>query len=125
MSPKERKTKAIKRITYLGSSFKEEFELVCKLIHQKKIFFDFWYYPLELIVDVNAPIAIEKKTILIGNSGFKTLNHLDVFDKIKSFNLSVEKVIVPLNYGKKGYIATVEEIGRMDFKDKFKPLLVI
>ncbi len=51
------------------------------------------------------------------------MNHLDVFDKIKSFNLSVEKVVVPLNYGKKQYIKTVEEIGRMVFKEKFEPLL--
>ena len=72
LSQREYKHKAMQRIDFLGSSFQEEFKQVCKLIKQKKKFFHFWYYPLELIVDVQQPIQHTKSKIIIGNSGFKS-----------------------------------------------------
>jgi hypothetical protein len=123
LSAKEKKNKVMLRINYLGSSFKEEFLKVSKLIGQKKLFFDFWYYPLELIVDVNKNIYYPKKNILIGNSGFKTGNHLDVFAAIKNYNLVSNKIIVPLNYGIKEYINTVVAEGEQCFSEKYCPFL--
>lgn len=123
LSQRERKHKVIKRINYLGSSFKEEFEMVCKLINQKKEFFDFWYYPLELIVDSNAPVSLEKKTIIIGNSGSKSGNHLDVFDKIRNYSLQDIEIVVPLNYGDTTYIKEILIEGQNVFNVAFKPLL--
>jgi len=123
LSAKEKKNKVMLRINYLGSSFKEEFLKVSKLIGQKKLFFDFWYYPLELIVDVNKNIYYPKKNILIGNSGFKTGNHLDVFAAIKNYNLVSNKIIVPLNYGIKEYINTVVAEGEQCFSEKYYPFL--
>jgi len=123
LSPKEYKHKVIQRIDFLGSSFYEEFEQVSKLIKQKKSFFDFWYYPLEQILDVTSEISTEKKYIIIGNSGFKSGNHLDIFDKIKNYSLQDLEIVVPLNYGEPNYIQEILIEGKKDFNKTFKPLL--
>lgn len=123
LSPKEYKHKVMQRINYLGSSFYEEYQQVCKLIRQKKKFFDFWYYPLELIVDVQQPIQHTKSKIIIGNSGFKSGNHLDVFNTIKEFSLQDIEIVVPLNYGEPNYIQNILNEGKKNFDEKFMPLL--
>ena len=92
-------------------------------IKQKKRFFDFWYYPLEQILDVTSEISTEKKYIIIGNSGFKSGNHLDVFDKIKNYSLQDIEIVVPLNYGQPNYIQEIMAEGKKDFNETFKPLL--
>jgi hypothetical protein len=122
LSSQEYKRKVIKRIDFLGSSFKEEFDFVSKLIKEKKFFFDYWYYPIEQILNVSAPFNPLKKTILIGNSGTNTGNHLDVFDKIKKFNLIAEQIVVPLNYGDSSYIDIILNEGELNFSGKFLPL---
>lgn len=123
LSPKEYKHKVMQRIDFLGCSFQEEFRQVCKLIKQKKQFFHFWYYPLELIIDVQKPILYPKTKMIIGNSGFKSGNHLDVFDAIKSYSFDALEVVVPLNYGQPDYIQEILVEGKKDFKETFKPLL--
>lgn len=123
LSQRESKEKAIERIAYLGSSFKDEFEQICQLLNQKKKFFNFWYYPIEMIVDVNQPINYSKSKILIGNSGFKSNNHLDVFHKINMYSLKNLEIVVPLNYGEPKYIQEILNQGNKDFKDAFNPLL--
>ena len=95
-----------------------------KLIQQRKQFFNFWYYPLELIVDVTDLIYLPKKNLLIGNSGYKSGNHLDVFHAIKTFSIPTDaQVIVPLNYGESAYIQEVLASGKKHFKTMFNPLL--
>lgn len=123
LSSVEYKVKVLKRVNFLGSSFKEEFESVCSLINQKKLFFDFWYYPLEQILDVSASINLNKKNILVGNSGSNSGNHLDVFAQLKKYNLTAEKIVVPLNYGESKYIDVVVNEGNNQFSQKFQPLL--
>lgn len=123
LSQREYKHKVMQRIDFLGSSFQEEFKQVCKLIKQKKKFFNFWYYPLEIIIDIQQPIIYPKTNIIIGNSGFKSGNHLDVFDKIKNYSLKDIEIVVPLNYGEPKYIQEVLVEGKKDFNVAFKPLL--
>jgi hypothetical protein len=123
MSPKEYKHKVMQRINYLGSSFEEEFENVCKLTRLKKQFFHFWYYPLEIITDTQKPIVFPKRNIIIGNSGFKSGNHLDVFDKIKAYSLPDIEIVVPLNYGEAKYIQDILIEGKKVFNATFQPLL--
>jgi len=123
LSSREYKVKVLKRINFLGSSFKEEFEFISSLIKQKKLFFDFWYYPLEQILDVFTPLNLNKKNILIGNSGSTSGNHLDVFAQLKRSNLTAEKIIVPLNYGEPKYIDVVVKEGNSHFSQRFQPLL--
>ncbi|TDP59214.1 TDP-N-acetylfucosamine:lipid II N-acetylfucosaminyltransferase [Flavobacterium dankookense] len=119
----ELKRKAIQRVNYLGSTFHDEYVVIQKLLNVKKDFFNFWYYPLEQIVEINSPINFDKTTMLIGNSGFKSLNHLDVFDRIKNYNLKASKVIIPLNYGVESYINDIVEQSNLTFGEKSFPLL--
>ena len=37
--------------------------------------------------------------ILVGNSGNESNNHIDIYYKLKDFNLKERKVISPLSYG--------------------------
>lgn len=123
LSSKEYKRKVFKRIDYFGCPFLEEFQSVKKLLSIKRVFFNFWYYPLEIITDTQKPIVFPKKNIIIGNSGFKSGNHLDVFDKIKNYSLTDVEIVVPLNYGETKYIQEILTEGKKDFNEAFKPLL--
>lgn len=118
-SKSEKKKQVFNRVTFIGTSFIEEYKSISKLLKIKKPYFNFWYYPLENILDVSIPINLNKKSILIGNSGHKTGNHLDVFAKIKSYTLITERIVVPLNYGDEAYIKAVNEEGMKHFSDKF------
>ena len=123
LSSKESKRRVFKRIDYFGCPFLEEFQSVKKLLSIKRAFFNFWYYPLEIIIDIQQPIIYPKTNIIIGNSGFKSGNHLDVFDKIKNYSLKDIEIVVPLNYGEPKYIQEVLVEGKKDFNMAFKPLL--
>ncbi|HEU4790025.1 MAG TPA: TDP-N-acetylfucosamine:lipid II N-acetylfucosaminyltransferase [Flavobacterium sp.] len=119
----EIKKKVFNRIDFLGSSFKEEFSTIQKLIGEKKVFFSFWYYPLEQIISISEELIIERPNILIGNSGFKTGNHLDVFHKLKTIKIVDKKLIVPLSYGNSEYIDLIINEGKTQFENIFDPLL--
>ena len=122
-SSKEYKRKVFKRIDYFGCPFLEEFQSIKKLLSIKRVFFNFWYYPLELIVEVTHPIQLPKNILLIGNSGYKSGNHLDVFAKIKDFTRKGIEIVVPLNYGNPDYIQEILVQGKKEFNTAFKPLL--
>ena len=122
-SNREIKEKVFNRINYLGSSFEEEFKMIQKLIKKKKPFFSFWYYPLEQIVSVSEGVKNDRGDILIGNSGHKTGNHIDVFERIKKMGIIDRKIIVPLSYGNTDYIKNIVNEGDKLFACHFQPLL--
>lgn len=119
----EIKKKAIARMDYIASSFQEEQQAIEKLIRQKKKPFPFWYYPIEQMVNIDEEVVPERNNILIGNSGFMSGNHLDVFDAIKSFNLANREIIVPLSYGNEAYTKVILEEGKTIFGNQFHPLI--
>ena len=120
---KELKHKVFDRIDYFGCPFQEEYESVKKMISIEKPFFNFWYYPLELITTIDNSISYPKTKILIGNSGYKTGNHLDVFHKIKDYALDKKAIILPLNYGNPDYINFILKEGSEVLGNDFMPLL--
>ena len=68
--------------------------------------------------------------ILVGNSGYATNNHLEIFQKLFTFHNSRNfKVICPLSYGNHKYIEKVKASGYKYFgnqfvaKDKFIPYI--
>lgn len=123
-TPAQIKKAVFKRIDYVGLPYKEELRVICSRIKMKKKFFEFTYFPLEQIVDVNKSLPTSKTNLMIGNSGFKTGNHLDVFDLLKNRDLtSFEKVILPLNYGDGVYVKQIIEKGLEIFSVKLDPLL--
>lgn len=122
LSAIEAKRKAISRMDYLCSSFAEEQAAIQKLIGQTKKPFSFWYYPIENMVDIHLEPAAEKPDILVGNSGHATGNHLDVFEKIKHYDLNGRKVVVPLSYGNRSYIDAILPDGKAILGNYFHPL---
>lgn len=118
----QRKREIMNRMNYLGSSFKEDYEKMSKFIGLRKKMFSFWYFPIERIVDVKDEIILDKPNVLIGNSGYKTGNHLDVFNKIKNYQFGGRKIIVPLNYGDESYIPVIMGEGGKAFSDAFQPI---
>ncbi len=122
LSTFEIKKQVFMRMDYLGCSFTEEYSAIQKYINQKKKLFPFWYYPLEQIVNIDAEVNESRNDIIIGNSGVKSGNHLDAFEKIKNFNLFDRKVIVPLSYGDEYYIIDVLEQGKTTFGLNFQPI---
>lgn len=108
-SVKEEKLNKLRRIDYLGCSFDEEYKKIKKLTKISVPLFNFWYYPLEKILDVDLPIQLVKTKILIGNSGFKSNNHLDILDKLIKLEVKKEDFIIPLSYGNTNYIDFIKE----------------
>ena len=124
MSTYEQKKQVFKRINLIGSPFREEFEKIKKIINFGGNYFEFSYYPIELIISQNDINKNNKCKILVGNSGFYTSNHLEVFETLRNNDLSKYQVVVPLNYGKKAYIDFLTKKGFEYFgADKFNPLL--
>lgn len=65
----------------------------------------------------------EELTILLGNSGDPTNNHITILEKLARIGKPF-KVIVPLSYGSnKNYIEKVVETGKELLADKFIPIL--
>lgn len=88
-----------------------------------------FYYPS--VVDFNTLESVllehqstikEKVSILVGNSGTPTNNHVSIFRTLQKYVTEIDKVIVPLSYGDKNYIQKISELGKKMFGDKFKPL---
>ena len=61
-------------------------------------------------------------SILIGNSGDPSNNHLEIFETLKNHSANVSKIIAPLSYGKLSYIEKMREFGHEHFGGKFQPL---
>ncbi|WP_334125075.1 TDP-N-acetylfucosamine:lipid II N-acetylfucosaminyltransferase [Empedobacter brevis] len=117
---REEKLNNLKRVDYIGSSFEEEKQIQSKILKFDRPLFDFWYYPLEVIVDMRTEINLNKGKVLIGHSGFSNGNHLDVVYKIKNYNLSNVEVIIPFSYGEKKYMEIVKkEIASLKINVKF------
>ena len=82
LSAKVKKRKAMERINYFGCPFLEEYKSITELTGIKRPLFSFCYYPLEIIINTEKSIVFPKSKLIIGNSGHKTGNHLDIFDKL-------------------------------------------
>lgn len=122
-----KKLNALKRVDYFALPYKEEYESEKSILKFTRPFFKFTYYPLEKIIDPNIPLHQDKDILLIGHSGFRNGNHLDILDKIKSFIPDNLKTVVPLSYGVDSYINSIKptflkEIKNVQLLEEFLPL---
>lgn len=62
---------------------------------------------------------VNGNNILVGNSATPTCNHLEVFEFLKTQNLSGKKIICPLSYGDFEYANILRKKGRAYFGDDF------
>ena len=114
--------KALKKAQFCGVLYEEEFENIQRITKQKFKFFHFCFYPIDLMLD-DRSTRINGNNILLGNSASKTNNHLEAFQKLQPFNLSNQKLIVPLSYGDKRYAQEINRSGKENFGDDFDGIL--
>ena len=119
--------KKARGIILLTQSEKSAFEEVFDGVGEKKFFY--------VVVpagkedeEVLFKIRKEKKSklqkkITIGNSATKSNRHLEIFDKLKHFDLSKIDLVCPLSYGDFQYRDIVVEDGKKKFGENFHPLI--
>ncbi|CAD5252984.1 MULTISPECIES: TDP-N-acetylfucosamine:lipid II N-acetylfucosaminyltransferase [unclassified Imperialibacter] len=119
--------RSIGRIKCCASLLKEEFEY---LENRQKLadgayYLPFTFYPIEYFIGKGKGASVvppRGENILIGNSASYTNNHLEVFEKLRNFDLTGRKLITPLSYGDPQYVKAISGIGYQQFPDIFHPL---
>lgn len=115
--------KKLNRIDYCLTDISEDFQFVKSYLHNSKMK-ELWYnyYSIEETVGQLMDSYINNENILVGNSCTIENNHLNAFRKIKKFNLSNKKVIVPLSYGSPWLRRFLIKRGKIILRDSFYPL---
>ncbi len=133
-SNKKKKKKIIERADYILHYNRFELDLIKQEFNIKAKYIDFIYGMTGELFSSNASFSdsilydlfgIEKgNSLLIGNSGNPTNNHLEIFQKLILNNqFKTYNVIVPLSYGSKGYINFILKEGKRLFGHRFFPIL--
>lgn len=118
-----KKRKAFKRIDILGTSFKEEFKAITRLTKSHFDFLKYWHYPLEYIIDIDAPVKANCRCLVIGNSAAASNNHLEAFNILKTKNLTnIDKIVIPLNYGDNGLKDLIDYEAKLQFGERYYPI---
>jgi hypothetical protein len=97
-----------------------EYDLACDWYGAKGKHFRCFTYPSNVFAPISTePEKKEYTTILVGNSGFSSNHHEEIFEIIRPYRNEDIKIFVPLTYGDRDYSRSVEIIGRDIFGDKF------
>lgn len=114
------KKEVIKKIEYLVTGTRGDYELVKKWYSAKGKYIKCFNYPSSLYkeYDINEKSS-DTINIQVGNSAATTNNHLEIFDKLLKYKEENIKIFVPLSYGNKEYKKEVMFKGREMFGDKF------
>ena len=119
--------RAISRIKNVISIFREDYELAEKWYHIKAANIEvvtLYPYALDLTVSEDKPENSAGHTILLGNSGSYTNNHIEALEKLSHNKENIKKIVCPLSYGgNKAYVRRVMQMGESLFGDKFIPLV--
>ncbi len=123
-TPEKHVLKAAKKIKHFGILHKEELEYLKKLgyLGQTTSYFCMTYYPLEYIFKGIENLRVNSNNILLGNSSSISNNHLEAFEKLRAFDLTGKKLIVPLSYGSKEYGTHINKIGKTFFGENLYSL---
>lgn len=123
------KKKIRNKITHLFHYNIHDFNLVKKHLKVNAQFVPF-FYPSKLdFKAIDKIVEMEKKpgdksqnlNIIVGNSGYPSSNHLDVFDII-SKHVSGLEVYCPFSYGDEKYIEYISQKGVAYFQNSFHPI---
>lgn len=119
--------KALTRIDYFAGVFENEYELLLESypsFRAKKIVHNYIHPEEFLKEEINEPLNITGKNILLGNSASCHNNHLDVIMKMKDFICEESQIIMPLSYQiKKEYVNQVLKISKKQLGEKLIPLM--
>lgn len=113
----------IKRLGYIITYIKGDFELAQKWYHSNAKYIECILYPSNLATFISSKPSDHKGIkILLGNSGSPSNNHLELFEGLQQFKDEDILIYVPLTYGEQSYIDQVIYDGKKKFGDKFIPL---
>jgi dTDP-N-acetylfucosamine:lipid II N-acetylfucosaminyltransferase len=118
----------IRKITRFATLIPGEYELASKIYNTEAAFIRVTYPPpldfLHFPGTLDYSTLKEEASILIGNSGNPSNNHLEIFSKLKPLKDSNIRIFCPLSYsGDPVYINSVINSGHEIFGNKFIPLL--
>lgn len=121
---RDRIYKAIKKIKYCTTVIPNEYSFIKSFLPLTAIHIPFNYISIDLSLQSRDRNFIGyRDSILVGNSGAPSNNHVSIFKILEKQNLGRRKVIVPLSYGRRDYISEVKKTGTYLFGDSFVPLL--
>ncbi len=117
------KKQVIKRMGYLISYIKGDYDLVQKWYGARGKYHECILYPSNLYKEYD---VFQKESltlnIQVGNSADPTNNHLEIFEKLIDYKDRDIKIFVPLSYGNKLYAKNIIKVGEELFGKKFVPL---
>ena len=130
------RARAIKKLAYVLHFDEDEYKLILRYFPTKAKY-QYFSYPnllqldyLDQPTDISVLKAVaqdigmklDKKIVLLGNSGWETGNHLSVLQGFAANKRDDYQVVVPLSYGNPEYIEYVIRQGKRLLGNKFVPL---
>ena len=114
----------LQRIDYCLTDIPQDFECVLNYFKTpvKRLWYN--YYSIEDTIGDLAQERIQGNNILVGNSCSIQCNHLDGFRMVSRLNTGNADIIVPLSYGESWLRKQLMLLGKLFFKDHFRPLTV-
>ncbi|MBS9525691.1 TDP-N-acetylfucosamine:lipid II N-acetylfucosaminyltransferase [Litoribacter alkaliphilus] len=112
---------SFKKIEYIATPFDLDFDLACITFKQRYKRVDFKFLSVDELFDKSEHVSIKSlgNKILVGHTGSPENNHIDLFQKLISLNLT-NTLLCPLSYGNEQYISKVISEGKMLFNNQFE-----
>lgn len=112
----------LQRIDYCLTDIPQDYEFVLNYFKTpiKRLWYN--YYSIEDTIGDLSHERVHGNNILVGNSGSIECNHLDGFRLVSKLDTGEASIIVPLSYGEPWLRRRLITLGKMFFKNHFKPL---
>lgn len=113
-----------KRIDVVATTLPFDYMLAKKLFKINPSFMEFNFYRLDeknVVSRLPSRNSIEPLSVILGNSGDPSNNHLEMIDLLNNLDAKIS-VVCPLSYGPSSYIRKVIRKGNSILKDNFQAL---
>jgi hypothetical protein len=121
-SERKKLVELISRFDYFTSVIPNEERLLRKYLPLKNAqYIPFNYGDIESLTKSITDVKISNNSILLGNSGDPSNNHLEILEWLKKHETN-KKVYTPLSYGYEKYIEHIEKEGKVFFNENFVAL---
>ncbi|AKB33077.1 4-alpha-L-fucosyltransferase [Methanosarcina siciliae HI350] len=115
----EKKT-IVGKINFFAPVLENEYDIVASKFNSNFPAFIAWNYGGTAMIEGKIKHCnLNGNNILVGNSATPSNNHMEVFDFLRTQNLSGKKIICPLSYGNSEYANILKKKCRAFFGDSF------
>ena len=119
----ERFFKAVRKIKFCTTVIPDDYKIITQKLPLRSLYIPFNYSGVKFIrLKQITNCARPEASVLIGNSGDPSNNHISAFKLVEKLKSDKHKIIVPLSYGNRKYIEEVIKQGRTIFNKSFVPL---